>query len=193
MRVEIAWESEESSDTLEIPWESPDPGNSYLDLRETPGLVDRLEAARRSRPLRSFLSVVNSGDSVFATARCKVWLRQNEPASAPEPCEFACRVDLVFAPEQFNLDRARYDELCRHLQELLARDAAPDVLRAELRIRPCRFRALGRAGFCLRILLYARSATPEQAELRWGLGLVRVQQALLYCSRIRRQQIGQSL
>ena len=192
MRVEIAFESEESSDTLEIPWESADPGNSYLDLRDTPGLVDWLEAARRSRPLRSFLSVVNSGDSVFATTRCKVWLRQDEPASAVESCEFASRVDLVLAPESLNFDRAQYDTLSRRLRELLTRDAAPDALRAELRIHPCRFRALGRAGFCLRILLYARGATPEQAELRWGLGLARIQQALLFCSRILRQQIGQA-
>jgi len=190
MRVEAVFEPEESSDTLEIPWESAEA--RYLDLRENPGLLDRLEAARRARPLRSFLAAVNSADSLLATARCKIWLEQKEPGSARDSCEFASRVDLVFASEPLNFDRTRYEELSRRLQELLTRDAAPEVLRAELRTRPCRFRTQGRSGFCLRILLYARGATPEQAELRWGLGLARVQQALLFSSRVLRQQIGQA-
>lgn len=196
MRVEVASEPEESSDQLEIPWESTDPENCYLDLRENSGGLDRLEAAQRHRPLKSFLAAVNSADSFFSTVRCKAWLREDDPASgaisSADPCEFASRVDLVFASEPLNLERSHYEGLTRHLQELLTRDAAPDVLRAELRVCPCRFRALGRSGFYLRILLYARGATPEQAELRWGLGLARIQQALLFSSRVLRQQHGQA-
>jgi hypothetical protein len=192
MRVEVVFEPEATSHLLEIPWESAEPASGYFDLRESPHSIDRLEPARQSRPLRSFLAAVNSADSVFATARAKTWLGRNEPASSPDSCEFSSRVDLVFASEQFNVDRARYDELCRRLQELLTRDAAPDTLRAELRVCPCRFLALGRAGFCLRMILSARGSAPEQAELRWGLGLARLQQALLFCSRILRQQMGQA-
>ncbi len=185
MRVEAAFELEESHDTLEIPWESAE--GRYLDLRENPGLLERLEAARQSRPLRSFLAAVNSAASVFSTARCKLWLRQEPRGSGPDASEFVSRVDLVFASEPLNFDRGRYEELSRRLQELLTGDAASHALRAELRTRPCRFRTPGRSGFSLRILLYACGTTPEQAELRWGLGLARVQQALLFSSRILRQ------
>jgi hypothetical protein len=195
MRVDVVFEPAEASDCLEIPWESADPENRYFDLRENPGALERLEAARRHRPLRSFLAAVNSADSLFSTARSKAWLRQehgSSPASDVDSCEFASRVDLMFASEAFNLEWAHYDALARRLEELLTRDPSPDTLGAELRVHPCRFRAPGRPGFYLRILLSARGATPEQAELRWGLGLARIQQALLFSSRLLRQQIGQA-
>ena len=69
---------------------------------------------------------------------------------------------------------------------------APDALRVALRARACHFRAPSRWGFCLAVFLYARGATPEQAEVRWGLGLVRIQQALLFTSRILRQKIART-
>jgi hypothetical protein len=39
--------------------------------------------------------------------------------------------------------------------------------------------------------LAAKGNTPEQAVLRWGLGLAHLQQALLFTSRHLRQQIAQ--
>jgi hypothetical protein len=191
MRVEVAIRAEESSETLEIPWESSDPEVRYFDLRGDPRAIARIDAARQHPPLGSFLVAVNSEDSVFATTRCKTWLQQVAAASGAEACEFGSRIDLVFAPEPFNFQRSRYDNLTQRLQELLSRETAPDALRSELSVRPCRFHATARLGFCLRILLRARGATSEQVELRWGLGLARIQQALLFISRIVRQQIAQ--
>ncbi len=192
MRVQVSFEPTEAGEKLEIPWESPEPEVRYFDLREDPRAIARVIAARQHPPLRSFLAAVNSEDSVFSTARCKVWLEQHGSASGTEPCEFASRIDLVFAPEAFNFDRGRYDSLTQRLEELLTRETSPDALRTELRVRPCRFGAASGLGFCLRILLRARGATPEQAELHWGLGLARIQQALLFISRLIRQQIAQA-
>ena len=191
MRVEVVFELDESSEKLDIPWEGPDPATGYFDLRENPQAIERLEVARQHPPLRSFLATVNSADSLFSTVRCKAWPQPEDSASEKEPCEFASRVDIVFAAESFNFERRHYDDLVRRLQELLTRDATPDYLRAALRVHLCRFRTLARWGFCLRITLYARGATAEQAELRWGLGLARVQQALLFVSRILRQHMAQ--
>ncbi len=193
MRVEVGFELEESSEKLEIPWKSEDSRTTYLDLRESPMALEQIEPARRHRPLRSFLTVVNSDDSLFATARCKTWLEQAPPtAGAEEPCQFISRVDLIFAAESFNLERSHYDDLTRRLAELLTRDTAPESLWAALRVHACRFRAAARWGFCLRIWLHALGATPEQAELRSGLGLARIQQALLFVSRFLRQQMAQT-
>ena len=201
MRVEVAFELDEASEKLEIPWESSDPDIRYFDLREDTKLIERLEVARRHPPLRNFLTAMNSADSLFATARCKTWLTQQDPGSgaasgataAPgtglEPCEFASQVDLVFTPEQFNFDRSQYAGLTGRLVELLTRESAPDALRVALRARACHFRTPSRWGFCLAVFLYARGATPEQAEVRWGLGLARIQQALLFTSRTLRQKI----
>ncbi len=94
--------------------------------------------------------------------------------------------------DHFNLHRKHFESLTNRLRELLTREAALDALAAKLSVCPCRFVALGRSGFCLRIALHARGATPEQAQLRWGLGLARIQQALLFSSRVLRQQISQA-
>ncbi len=191
MRVEVFSEPAEPGEQLEIPWESPDPARRYLDLRDDPGGIAQIEEARRHPPLQNFLVVVNSEDSLFATARCRTWQKLDESSAGASPCEFSSRLDLVFAPEQFNFDRSHYDRLIRRLEELLTRETARDALRSDLRVLPCRYRALGREGFCLRIDLHARGATPGQAEMRWGLGLACIQQALLFVSRVLRQQIAQ--
>ncbi len=191
MRIQVVFEPAPTGELPEIPWESADPEVRYFDLRESPRAIAHIEAARRHPPLRNFLVAVNSDDSVFSTVRCKAWLEQAAAASGAEACEFISHVDLVFAPEPFNFERSRYHSLAPRLEELLSREPSPDALHLELHVRPCRFRATGRPGFYLRILLSARGATSQQAELRWGLGLARVQQALLFLSRIIRQQIAQ--
>ena len=193
MRVEAAFQLGESDETLEIPRESPDPAVRYVDLRATPGALAQLEEARRHPPLRNFLAAVNSADSVFSTAKCRTWLNQDDrgsSAAGAEPCEFASSIDLFFALDDFNFERSQYEGLIQRLQELLTGDAPADPLRAELCIRQCHFRAWERWGFYLALLLYARGSTPEQAELRWGLGLARMQQALLFLSRVIRHQLA---
>ena len=191
MRVEIAVELEESSERLELPWENPGQGTRYFDLREDPRAIARVEPARRNVPLRAFLVAVNSDDSFFASARAKTWKTQDESASAVEPFEFAFQVDLVFALEQFNFERGHFENVARQLEQLLARDTPGDAMRSRLCVRACHFRASGRWGFCLACQLFARGASAEQAELRWGLVLARLQQALLFVSRVVRQQIAQ--
>src|SRR6266852_1628503 len=161
-----------------------------LAVRDPRGIA-QIEEARRHPPLRSFLVAVNSDDSLFATARCKTWQKQDDPSAGASPSEFSSRLELVFAPEQLNFNRSQHEGLARRLEELLTRETAPDALRSELRVLSCRYRAPGREGFCLRITLHARGTTPEQAEMRWGLGLARIQQALLFVSRVLRQQIAQ--
>ena len=194
MRVQVTFELGEADDKLEIPWESHDGAIRYFDLREQPRALEQIEEARRHLPLRSFLAAVNSTDSVFATAKCDTWLKQDEPGS-PEaeggPYEFASYVDLVFALEDFNFERGHYEGLTKRLEELMTRGAAADTLRAELCVRHCHFRNVAGWGFYLTIFLCARGSTPEQAELRWGLGLARLQQALLFISRVIRHQLPQ--
>ena len=187
MRVETAFEVGEADPVLETPWENREHATQHLDLRQTPAALREIEPARRHRPLHSFLAAVNSDDSVFSTVRCGVWL---EPEQG-ETSEFASQIDVVFALHEFNLDRLRYEGLCQRLMELLTRDAG-EAMHAELRLRRCYFRQTDERGFCLAMLLRARGETPGQAELRWGLGLVRLQQALLFVSRAIRQHLALS-
>lgn len=185
MRVEVAFELEEQDQGLEVPWANRDRATHYLDLRNDPGAIREIEPARRHRPLHTFLAAVNSADSVFSTAQCKVWL---EPESG-ETSEFASQIDLFFALEELNLERSNYEGLGQRLMELLTQDSG-ESLRAELRVRRCHFRETNERGCFLAVVLRACGETPGQAELRWGLGLVRIQQALLFVSRAIRHQLA---
>jgi hypothetical protein len=152
----------------------------HLDVRA----MERIEAARKHAPLRAFLANVNANDSIFSTIGCKVW--RTTEAAGDKPYVFASRIDLTFLQEAANFGRGPHQNLANRLSQLLTREPA-EALRAELRISPVEFAGEDR-GFCLRVILCARGATPEQAEVRWGLGLARLQQALLFVARGLRHQ-----
>ncbi len=187
MRVEVAFELDESDVSLEVPWEKAEGSARYLDLRSDPKAIQEIEPARRHRPLHNFLATVNSADSVFSTVRCRVWL---EPETG-ETSEFASEIDVFFALQDLNAERSHYEGLCQRLRELLAHESGETVC-AELRVRRCRFRTTGGSGYCLALFLRARGETAGQAEIRWGLGLAHVQQALLFVSRTVRQRLAQA-
>lgn len=156
-------------------------GPERVDLREKPGGIEHIEAARRHPTLRGLLLNLNSDESPFATFGCKVWM---EDVEADEPIVFASRIDLVIS-ESAQLGRAQYVEMATRLADLLEREPG-DAVWAELHISQAQF-AGGFEGFCLRILLFARGAKQDQAQMRWSLGLARVQQALLFLARAIRQ------
>ena len=190
MRIETTAETEDAALRLDFPWERG--GERYLDLRSDARAIAAIEPAHRHVPLGRFLDAVNGADSVFCTAKCSTQANRGAPASG-EACGFASSVHLLFADEKYNFRQEHYEGLAKQLQDLLMRDAPADSLEVGLRIRSCRFRTAGRDGFCLVIQLQAQGATADHAELRWGLGLARLQQALLFLSRVvRHHQAGGS-
>jgi hypothetical protein len=102
----------------------------------------------------------------------------------------------MFAQESFNFMPERYEDVVRRLVELWMRDSSGDALSVRMEILPCKYesaKAGGTAkteGGALRLSLSAKSASADQARIRWGLGIVRVQQALLFVSRAMRQKLG---
>jgi hypothetical protein len=158
-------------------------GPERLDLREEPGAIERIDAARQHPALRGLLLNLNAEESPFSTLGCKVWPATE--SGGAEPSVFASRIDLIVWQSAAGLGQAQYDDLATRLAGLLEREPG-DALRVVLQIAPAQF-AGGRQGFCLRLLLFASGAAQEQARLRWTLGLVRVQQALLFLARAIRQ------
>jgi hypothetical protein len=183
MRVEIVAEAEGTSPGSVFP-----PGEKYLDLRANPQSVDQIGSARQYLPLRNFLNSVNSAESVFATASATTKSDLPATVSADLAHEFASQTRIVFAEPSFNWEQKHYTDLCSALEDLLERDTA-DAARAVLKISSCDFTAEKRCGFCLDIRLVIEGESPQQAEVRWGLGLARIQQALLFCPRALKQKI----
>jgi hypothetical protein len=187
MRVEAVNSLGVSTRAIEFPWSGAS-SDEFVDLRENPAALARIRAASENPPLATFLAAVNGAGSLFSTARSKVW----GEASAQPGGEFTfhSRVDLIFSQESFNLMPERYEDVARRLVELWMRDTSGDALSVRLEILPCAYGAAKTEGAALRLILSARSASAEQARIRWGLGIVRVQQALLFVSRAMRQKLG---
>jgi hypothetical protein len=185
MRVEIVDDTEGRGPATAFP-----SAENYVDLRENPNAIERIALARQHLPLRNFLTAVNGADSFFASISCSTQADSPATVSAGEAYEFASQASLVFAESSINFERDSFRDLSAGLKELLERDSG-DAIRAVLRISPCDFRSESRRGFCLSVRLVAHGASAEHAELRWGLGLARVQQALLFCARALRQQFGE--
>jgi hypothetical protein len=188
MRVEAVDSLSVAEMTIEVPWQDAG-GDSYIDLREDPDSVARIAAASDHPPLAGFLAVVNGEGSLFSTVRAKTWT-ETLPQESGEYA-FHSRIDMIFTLEEFNFMPERYEDAIRRLIELWMKDfASADTVAVRLEMLPCRFAGEGRTGIALRVILSARGASPEQARTRWGLGLVRVQQALLFISRAMRQKLG---
>ncbi|HWX38480.1 MAG TPA: hypothetical protein VNY09_04510 [Candidatus Sulfotelmatobacter sp.] len=186
MQIDIIEETGDHVSASKFP-----PDGDYSDLRENPQDIARMPLAREYLPLRNFLAALNGPDTIFATS--DVATKSDSPAAVSGGAaayEFASQVGIVFTTPTLNWERRHYAELCAALKELLERDAS-DAMRGALKISPCEFTAEKRSGFCLEVLLIAEGTSAQQAELRWGLGLARAQQALLFSSRVLKQQVGE--
>lgn len=186
MRVEAVNSFGVSASAIEIPWSGAD-GDGYLDLRGNPAAIARIRAATDNPPLSSFLTAVNGAGSLFTTVRTKVWDEANAQSAE---FTFHSRVDLMFARSEFNFIPERHEDVVQRLVTLWMRDTSGDALSVRLEILPCAYGTAKTEGAALRLILTSRSASAEQARIRWGLGIVRVQQALLFVSRGMRQKLG---
>ena len=184
MRVEIVDGRNSAEHAMTFP-----PVEEYVDLRENPRGIERIPAARQYLPLRNFLAAVNGADSVFTSASAKAQLHSPPPDASGEAPDFSSQTRLVFADSSLNFECGHYAELAARLKGLLERDAG-DALRVILRIAACQFTDEKRQGYGLSIQLIAQGTSVEQAEMRWGLGLARLQQALMFSARALRQQLG---
>lgn len=158
----------------------------HFNLHADPGAIERIEGAQRHLPLRNLLTYLNAGDSLFSTFGSKAW--SGKGTDPKETFVFASRVDLMFLREDANFGAGPHRDLAQRLADLLEQEAG-NALRVELQVCGAEFGGEER-GFCLRLSLYAEGATSEQAQLRWGLGLARVQQALLFVARGLRHELG---
>jgi hypothetical protein len=186
MRVTVLFDLDAVPLPIEIPGDAGEARGGSVNLRANPAKVEEIEPAKHHRPLRNFLLAVNGSESMFSSVRCRTWL--NAQSGGAEAVEFGSQVDLIFADRNHNFEGSSYATLTDGLRDLLNRESASDAVRAEFCVRRCTYPEENRAGFALLVFLYGSGASPEQAELRWSLGLAHLQQALLFLSRAMRHQ-----
>lgn len=148
---------------------------------------DASRPATENRALQAFLASLKSEDSLFCATPCT--LQPVAPAPGETP-SFSGGVVLSFSNEAYNRDRGLYYVLIEKLTELLKEAGSANAL--EVRLGLCNQTEPGAptARNSLALELIARGSSREQAELRWGLGVAHLQQALLFTSRLLRQQLS---
>lgn len=142
--------------------------------------------ANVERALKNFFAAVDSDDSLFSAESAGV-----QSAGAGQR-EAVCvgMLTLKFRDERLAQNRASQFSLLENLSELLKQAGSADSLTVTLALQGAVPQA-GQQQFSLSLGLEARADSAEQAALRWALGLAHVQQALLFTSRLLRQQLSQ--
>lgn len=138
------------------------------------------------RALKNFLGATSGDESLFAAENAGVRL-----SNATEN-QYVCAGTLLirFRDAQLGQNRTAQFSLLAKVSELLRQAGSADALVALLSLHSPEAGS-GQQEPTLELRLEATANSPEQAGLRWGLGLAHVQQALLFMSRVVRQQLKQ--
>lgn len=137
--------------------------------------------------LKNFFAVVESDDSLFVAEQFRVTIADSEKEE--KSCAGASALRFRSASQGKN--KSLHFSLIERLSALLRNAGSAEALTAQLALSQAQAKE-AQPGLAIQIHLEARGNSPEQAGLRWGLGLAHVQQALLFTSRQLRQQLGQN-
>jgi len=147
--------------------------------------------------IKNFLAAIDSDDSLFCVA---------QPLTGPSADESAggrvCSGDIVleFREAENSRNRSLHFLLMEKLIELLKEAGSQETLETTLCLTPGSISGSPSRSplephqkeLALWMRLVARGNSPDQAILRWGLGLAHLQQALLFTSRHLRMHLGQA-
>jgi hypothetical protein len=138
--------------------------------------------------IKNFLTAINGDDSL---------LRLAEPLQDPttEVAEgggfYISEMSLEFRNGEQAQQKSLHFLLVEKLIELLKEAGSAQSLTATLCLGPKTQGGKSPKELALWVRLAAKGDSPEQAALRWSLGLTHLQQALLFTSRHLRVQIAQ--
>jgi len=137
--------------------------------------------------IKNFQAAMASDDSLVALLEP---LRSPVAERATAPYSCAADALLAFKQPDFAAQRSFYFLLLQKLVDLLGAAGSKETLEAKLWLMETGDAGLRAVALCVR--MSAQGDSPEQALLRWGLGLAHLQQALLFTSRQLRQQLKQN-
>src|SRR5579863_9610453 len=138
-----------------------------------------------NRALQNFFSSLNSEESQFSVEYPGSGTFQESGQTGEVYCgDFV----ITFRSPEEAKNTALHFTLLEKLSELLQSAGSSATLGVMLSLIKVPPRKGQKAGVALGLRLEANGESVEQAEVRWGLGLAHVQQALLFASRWLRQQ-----
>jgi hypothetical protein len=138
--------------------------------------------------LQNFKSALQGDDSLFYSRAIGNW-RVTNAGDGRAACSGGFALSL--RSREAGGNRGMQFQLIQKLIELLKNAGSPEILAVKLCLVSEKGSESEEAAFALRMELESVGDSEEQAALRWGLGLVHLQQALLFTSRYLRQQSSQ--
>jgi hypothetical protein len=157
--------------------------------RFLPGRSGFSQEVSESHPLASFRAALSGRDSFFQLQDFIVGF----PGQFGERHgAYAGQFVVVFRRLDLSGNRSLYSILLQTLHELLKKASSSDALFATLSVRTPATEESRAPELSLVLQLEAIGTTPEQAEVRWGLGLIHVQEALLSASRLLRRHLAKT-
>jgi hypothetical protein len=150
-----------------------------------------------SLAIKNFHAAIVCDDSLFSMAQPLAGPSAEESASG---CIYSGDIVLEFREAHHSQQRSLYLLLMEKLVELLKEAGSKETLETTLCLMPGSITASTSRSqekpnpkeLALWMRLSAKGDTPEQAVLRWGLGLAHIQQALLFTSRHLRLHLSQT-
>ena len=160
-----------------------------LEDRFLPGSSKRLEKVSENQVLANFRAAVGGKDSFFEVQDFIAGF----PGQAGEiHGAYAGQFVIVFRRLDLSANRSLYSVLLQTLQEILKKASSSDALFATLCVTAPAAEQAPALELSLILQLEAIGSTPEQAEVRWGLGLVHLQEALLSASHLLKLHVAKT-
>jgi hypothetical protein len=149
--------------------------------RLLPGISESSQKVSGNLALANFRAALGGKDSFFQLQDFTVGF-PGQSAEIQGAC--AGQFVIVFRRLDLSANRSLYSILSQTLQELLKKTASSDALFATLCVTGPAAEGSPGPELSLVLQLEAIGSTPEQAEVRWGLGLMHLQEAFLSASRL---------
>jgi hypothetical protein len=154
-----------------------------------PGVSDSSQRVSESQVLADFRAALSGNDSFF---RLEDFISKFPGQSAEMGGACAGQFVIVFRRLDLGTNRNLYSVLSQTLQQLLTKAISSDALFATLCVKGSATEQAPASELSLILQLEAIGSTAEQAEMRWGLGVMHLQEALLSASRLLRNYIAKT-
>ena len=162
---------------------APQPGPSFLDLRENPAAIAEIPEAAQWPELAEFLLAINAHSSPLLSAKCDAWFTTEitpEDEIFGMGGKFGGYIDVVFVDEEKRFSFVHHEDLAKRVVALLKH--APHIpCSVEFLVRRCY--SSERDGFYITTYCFGFGANEDAARGQWKIALKLLENALRQAAR----------